>query len=81
MCSSDMLLETKATSSFGLAPPSESLMINSMITSYLLNELLFITQFLQEIFFPQVKYCKVVSSLTQKMFPSILCLAQDARLL
>ena len=82
-CASNVLSETKATSFFGLAPPNESLMINSMIASYLLNELLFITQVLQEIFFPEfwIKCCKVVCSLTQEMIPSILCLARDARLL
>lgn len=83
MCASDVLLETKPTSFVGLAPPNECLMINLMIASYLLNELLFIAQFLQEIFFPEFwkKYCKVVSSPTQEMIPSILCLAQDARIL
>lgn len=54
-----------------------------MIASYLLNELLFTAQVLQEIVFPEFwkKYCKVVSSLTQEMIPSILCLARDDRLL
>lgn len=55
-------------------------MINSMIASYPLNELLFIAQFFQEILFPQV-WKKVVSSLAQEMSPRTLCLAQGAGLL